>query len=540
MISRREPRIGSAAAAWIKTSAPSHSSRAARGVAHVAAHLGDVAFHRVVDRHHVERAHVVAARDEEAREVQAEKAGASGDGVRRYRWTVTASVGRGTGCGGGFESTSTAAASSTAIPTEASPSRLRESLFASGCPRSTSGRPNMWCTPPHASATETSDSFTSRTCPYVLRPEVRELRQAEDAEVHAGGDEQRDQHRRQPRVAQERLPAQLGRERPDDERELHEPAEPEARRREVHPVRELRLPRRARVGGRVPGEREPRGEHERERERDPQQHAPLEQPREVERRRDEREAERHRDERGAEARPARDRRQIAVQQSLERKLQRVLRAQEERDDADLEHRDDAEPRHLVEARLRARGQRAAHDQQPEAEAADQQHEREEVRPAHDVLGARRAGRAVRLRRRRRRDADAERPDARDDVPVGRDGVPAHGVRAARKRPQPRRHHVRVGAVPRDAGDDRPGCRLDDDRVRQRLHALVEAHPDRPRPALEALPVRRLRRTHARMRERDARQRERQERDGDERLPHRCGCPASGDRWPKTGARSRSA
>ena len=115
----------------------------ARGVAHVAAHLRHVTLHRVIHRQDVERADGVAAGREEAREVQAEKARASGDRVGPYFWTVTASVGRGTGRGGGFESTRTAAASSTAIPTDASPIRLRESLFASGWPRSTSGRPTV-------------------------------------------------------------------------------------------------------------------------------------------------------------------------------------------------------------------------------------------------------------------------------------------------------------------------------------------------------------------------------------------------------------
>src|SRR5438270_56842 len=37
--------------------------------------------------------------------------------------------------------------------------------------------------------------------PVTLRPEVGHLRQAEDAQVDAGGDQQRDQDRRQPRVA---------------------------------------------------------------------------------------------------------------------------------------------------------------------------------------------------------------------------------------------------------------------------------------------------------------------------------------------------
>ena len=94
------------------------------GVAHVAADLGQVSLDRVVHRHDVERADVVALRQQMPREVQAEKTRTSGDRVRSYGETVTACVGFGTG----LESTSTAAASRTAIPTDASPSRLRESL----------------------------------------------------------------------------------------------------------------------------------------------------------------------------------------------------------------------------------------------------------------------------------------------------------------------------------------------------------------------------------------------------------------------------
>src|SRR6266511_3573360 len=106
--------------------------------------------------------------------------------------------------------------------------------------------------------------------------------------------------------------------RPDDQRELHQPTEPEARGREMHPVRELRLPRRAGVRGRVPRQREAGREAERDRKRNPEQRTLFEQPRQEEQSGDEREAERHRDERRAEARTARDRREVAVQQPRER------------------------------------------------------------------------------------------------------------------------------------------------------------------------------------------------------------------------------
>src|SRR6266511_3119280 len=99
---------------------------------------------------------------------------------------------------------------------------------------------------------------------------------------------------------------------------LHQPTEPEAGGREMHPVRELRLPRRAGVRGRVPRQGEAGREAERDRERNPEQRTLLEQPRQEEQSGDEREAERHRDESRAEARTARDRREVAVQQPRER------------------------------------------------------------------------------------------------------------------------------------------------------------------------------------------------------------------------------
>ena len=60
MISRREPRIGSAAAACTSTSAPSQSSRARAGSRMSPRISVDVALDRIVDRHDVERPHLVA------------------------------------------------------------------------------------------------------------------------------------------------------------------------------------------------------------------------------------------------------------------------------------------------------------------------------------------------------------------------------------------------------------------------------------------------------------------------------------------------
>ena len=101
-------------------------------VAHVAADLDEVALDGIVHGHDVERVHLVALSDEVAREVQAEEACTSGDGVNGYLETVTACAGRGAGCGGGFESTRTAAARRTAIPIVASPTRLRDSFATTG------------------------------------------------------------------------------------------------------------------------------------------------------------------------------------------------------------------------------------------------------------------------------------------------------------------------------------------------------------------------------------------------------------------------
>ena len=130
--------------------------------------------------------------------------------------------------------------------------------------------------------------------------------------------------------------------------------------------------------------------------------------------------------------PRGDRRQVAVEQARERELQRVLGAEDERGDADLEHRDRAQELERVEALLEPLRQRPAQHEQAEAEHADEQREREEVRPADDVLAPRRPLRADGLRGRRRRHADAEGVDARDDVAVARERVPADGVGALRQ------------------------------------------------------------------------------------------------------------
>jgi hypothetical protein len=92
-----------------------------------------------------------------------------------------------------------------------------------------------------------------------------------------------------------------------------EPAIHRTRGREMRPVRELRLPRRAGVGGGVARERQPRDEAEAEQERRPQEDRAVGEPGEEEEALTKREAERHRDERRPETRVG-DRRQVAVEQ----------------------------------------------------------------------------------------------------------------------------------------------------------------------------------------------------------------------------------
>ena len=281
------------------------------------------------------------------------------------------------------------------------------------------------------------------------------------------------------------------------------------------------------VRGGVPGEREPRGEAEAEHEGGPQQHRLLGQPGEVEQRRHEREAERHRDERGAELRPVRERRQVAVEECSERQLERVLGPQQEGGEPDLERSDRADPRHPVEAPLGSRRKRAAHDEQPEADPADEQREREEVEPAHDVLGRRRSLRADRVGHRRCRIAQAERRDAGDDVSVAREGAPADRVRADRQRLRQRCDDLahRLDR-PRRAGDVLARGVEDDDRAGDCVDRLVEREHDARRQLLEPLLERRGLVQKRRVRERDRREGEGREcggREGDG--SHRCCTPA---------------
>ena len=128
---------------------------------------------------------------------------------------------------------------------------------------------------------------------------------------------------------------------PQEQRHRRERADPERRSREMEPVGDLGLPRRAGIDRVVSRHGQPAGEHDSENERRHERLDAVEQPREVDEREHEREDERHRHERVPEPR-RRHRREIAVEEPPERQLQRVLGAERERDDAGVDRRERAE------------------------------------------------------------------------------------------------------------------------------------------------------------------------------------------------------
>ena len=153
-------------------------------------------------------------------------------------------------------------------------------------------------------------------------------------------------------------------------------------------------------------------------------------------------------------------------------------------------------------------------------------EAEEPEPAHEMLGPRRPARAVGARHGRRGHADTERPDAGDDMRVGGDRMPAHGVRAARQAPERRDDRSTVG-VRRSREVDTAAVE-DAHRVGQQSDVLVETQVNRGRRARELRAEMRRRRAERRVRRRRRRREQRDEHGGDER-PHRCRDPASGER-----------
>ena len=84
--------------------------------------------------------------------------------------------------------------------------------------------------------------------PVGGRPEIAQARKAQHTQVGAGQEQHPDAHRCEPGEGEERRTPRLRQQRPHDDDELHQAADPETRRGEVRPVGELRLPRRPGVG----------------------------------------------------------------------------------------------------------------------------------------------------------------------------------------------------------------------------------------------------------------------------------------------------
>ena len=129
------------------------------------------------------------------------------------------------------------------MPTRLSPSRLRPTRLANpslACVEPRADEEVMHATPGERHADE--GDLHEQHLAVPLRPEIMEMRQPDDAEVRAGGEHDRDQHRRQPREAEERHAPELGRAVPDQGDHRREPADPERGPRDVNPVGGLREP----------------------------------------------------------------------------------------------------------------------------------------------------------------------------------------------------------------------------------------------------------------------------------------------------------
>ena len=289
-----------------------------------------------------------------------------------------------------------AASSRRAPPPRAAPrSRRRSRRAGSAESRPTTvsdsraaARRRSWWTAPQASATATSAQLDEQHLPVSGRPEIVHVRQAQDAEVDPGGERAA---RRRPspaaRSAGTTVRRSSGARGPDDGDELDEAADPEHRRAEVHPVGELREPRVPCVRGRVTRERQPRGEA-RARARTPARATPARRSATTRKRSAVTSAKpsvmamNACAEASSRSRAARGRRRGtrpngSCSTSSARSRNAAIPTSSTADRADA--------RHPEEAALGPRRQRPAHDEQPEAEPADDEREREEVEPAHDVL-----------------------------------------------------------------------------------------------------------------------------------------------------------
>jgi hypothetical protein len=237
---------------------------------------------------------------------------------------------------------------------------------------------------------------------------------------------------------------------------------------------------------------------------------------------------------------AHDRPQIAVEERRERELQHGIGAQEEGCERDLHDTDRSGQRDEIEATLEYRRHRPAQQEQPEAETADDECERGKGEPASGVLGAGGARGTGGSRDFGRLCAHTEREDSGDDVAVAPESTPAHGVAATVEPWHLGSHGHPIPGEPQRAGQRPPPCVEQDQPAGNEPDALVELDPHGFGRDVESLLVRGGARLEDRVRRPGGGQQERDNGDYECRSGHRRATPASGERWPKTGATSRSA
>ena len=164
----------------------------------------------------------------------------------------------------------------------------------------------------------------------------------------------------------------------------------------------------------------------------------------------------------------------------------ILRAEDEGQDADVNRTQGTESRHDQEAPLDSRGEWPRQNEKPERDPAQEERERQEVAPAHNVLRDRRPRCAEGVRGRRCGDADAEREQARADVAVMRQYLPANRVGTSNETLQRRLDRAGVRHQVRRLGDHTPARRVNAHGERDGLDRLAEHEPDDARRAVDAL------------------------------------------------------
>ena len=279
-------------------------------------------------------------------EVQAEEAGPARDRDphqcgRRSRARVAAC---GLDRGGGAELTRTAAASRTSDRDRALADAGSAAVRAGVSPRSSRGRTRKWWAAPQQSATPDDRQLDEQRLPVARRPEIGHGRQPHDREIRAG--EHEHGRRARSRAARSRgtprgaapVPAATRTRRAPRARRPRATPRPGGDSRRA-PVSHVEFGSTAWC----PDSESPVANPSAITKRRPEQPRAVEQPGEEQQRRDQREAEGHRDERHAEARLRRERREVAVHQVDERELERVLGAQDERGDADVDGRECRRP-----------------------------------------------------------------------------------------------------------------------------------------------------------------------------------------------------